>query len=145
VTIPSGVTILASSPVLDGVTGVTAGSISGKINFGQGTAYKLYFGSAPLSLNAPTDGTRLSDGTVQFLTGLTTLNQFVCTFRSNATSGDQHGYPHFIHWTRGYTNVNGGVTVFMHSSYLSGAYTGCTPGGMKVMGGCSLDWMAIGV
>jgi len=143
-TIPSGVTVHAGTGTLT-LTGVTATALGGKVNFGQGTAYKVYVGTAPVSMNAPASGTRLSDGTLQITTGLTTVNQFICTFRSSAASAGNHHYPNFIHWVRGYLSSNGGVTVFLSHQYKGLAYAGCSPAGMAVLGGCSLDWTAIGI
>jgi len=162
---PTGVTIVAVNKLLTitnlsavtiSCTGVTSTSFGGKINFGQGTAYKMYFGVAPLSLNAPAAGTRLSDGTLQITTGLTTVNQFKCNLQYGGASGGRRGYPHDIHWTRGYKGA-GGVTVFLSTHYINDAYSACTPLGMIEMSassymaggvttaGSSLAWMAIGV
>ena len=115
-----------------------------RLNFGQSSGYKIYMGSDPVSLNAPTNGTRLSAGTMQITTGLATVSTFVCTFQSSAASaGGRHGYPHHIHWMRGYKN-NGGVTVVLTSQYASLAAAGCTPAGVAKLGGCTLNWMAAG-
>ena len=77
-TMPSGTTIDGANNRQDVgsvyATSLSATSYTGKVDFGQGTDYKIYQGSAPLSNNAPASGTSLSGGVIQFLTGLTTIN-----------------------------------------------------------------------
>ena len=143
---PSGTTIDGANNRQDVgsvyATSLSATSYTGKVDFGQGVDYKIYMGVAPLSMIAPTNGTRLSDGTVQFLTGLTTINSFRYCLQDSSVSPGHSGYPLEIHHMTGY-KTTGGVTVFLSVRGPGNTdWSGATPA--QVGSGVSLHWMAMG-
>lgn len=144
---PSGVTIDGAKNRMDVGkiygTSLSGTSFTGNVDFGQGTDYKIYRGVAPLSMNAPTDGTRLSDGTVQFSTGLTTIASFTFSLQSAAATAGRVGFPKEIHFTTGYKTA-GGVTMFLSAGKDFDSLTGATPGGVNLAGGSTIHWVAVG-
>lgn len=147
-TVPSGVSVDGNAGTITTKSGgtITGGGdvkVTAKIDLGQGTFYKVYRGVAPLSNNAPTNGTRLSNGTVQFLTGLSTISHFSWALDCSSVSPGRREYPREIHFTTGYQTA-GGVTMFLSSSVDGVAWTGCTPAGINQLGGSTIHWVAMG-
>ena len=146
ITVPSGTTQSAGAWAIPGViistSGVTLGNPPTYIDYGQGTPYKMYNGAVPVGLNAPTNGTRLSDGTVQFETGLNTIVSFDWSLEYTGVSTPaHHGFPLDIWHKTGYKTA-GGVTFFLFAT--SPAIAGCTPGKKTTWSGTTLHWIAVG-
>ena len=148
ITVPSGTTMTVGGWGIPGVTisgsGVTLGNPPTYIDYGQGTAYKMYRGAEPVSMNAPTLGTRLSDGTVQFTTGLNTMVSLEWSLEYSGASMLHVGFPMDVWYTTGYTNVDSGVTFFLYTTHWnSGTISACTPGSSS-WSGTTIHWIAVG-
>lgn len=147
ITIPSGTTVTVGGWAISGVTisgsGVTLGNPPTYIDYGQGTAYKMYRGAEPVSNNAPTNGTALSDGTVQFATGLNTMVSFDWSLEYSGASMLHVGFPTDIWYKTGYKTASG-VTFYLFTTHWnSGAISACTPGSSG-WSGTTIHWIAVG-
>lgn len=148
ITNPSGTTLHAATKNLT-ITGVTATSVGAKVNFGQGTAYKVYRGAAPVSMNAPSGGARLSAGTVHIATGLTTLSSFTWNLQYSAASPNHFGYPAHM-WFKSGTTA-GSVVMYLYTPGSGVTFTtvvhqasACTPGRTISWTGTTIHWVAVG-
>jgi len=125
-------------------SGDVTGTLHGSVDFGQ-AAYKVYMGThglADLAGVTAAGGTTLSDGTVQFLTGLTTIHSFQISLESSAVSEGHPNFPRLIHYVTGHQT--GGVTVYLNTISAAGVVAACTPGLMDWTGS-TIHWMAMGV
>lgn len=163
VTNPSGVTIEGATAAVTatlmypttilGASSVTSTSFGGKVNFGQGTAYKIYQGSHGLIPGSViTGGTTLSAGTIQLTTGLTDVLAFYPSTYISHTTGPVATTTFVLTWRKGYLGSNGGVTVFLgyagttiSDSLNPHALTAVTPNWSILRGGVSVNWIAIGI
>jgi len=127
------------------LTGNVTGTLHGVVDFGQ-TAIKVYKGAHGLGDNSAVTaagGTTLSAGTIQFLTGLTTINSLIISLEHSATSQGHPLFPRGMHYMTGYQTA-GGVTVFLNTISAANLCVPCTPG-LLDWTGCTINWIAMGV